>query len=129
MMRRPQAPQSPGQSPPDTGNRQQLVDSRPSMASSGSSTSERMEAPPPILYVMDESPFLTRKQESKGERERRIHKQVILRVLQHVRFIADHFRALEEEEEVCCWSATFIQMYSSHWTRSESRWFQKVSEF
>jgi hypothetical protein len=49
---------------------------------------------------MKESPFISRMEETKEEKQRRLHKQIISRVLQHVRFIAEHFQQVECDAEV-----------------------------
>jgi hypothetical protein len=49
---------------------------------------------------MKESPFVSRLEETTTERQKRVHIQIILRVLQQVRFIADHFREVETESQV-----------------------------
>src|SRR5262245_54182856 len=61
-------------------------------------SSRRVEPPLPIFDSVEQNSY--RKPETRDERQRRLHKQIILRVLQHVRFIADHFRELEDEQDV-----------------------------
>ena len=72
------------------------------------------EAPPPILCsLVSHSPTLVRKKERKEETAFRLHRQLIMRVLQHVRFIADHFREQEADAEVSL-SHAFNHVGPSH---------------
>uniref|UniRef100_A0A914WSH6 Neurotransmitter-gated ion-channel transmembrane domain-containing protein n=1 Tax=Plectus sambesii TaxID=2011161 RepID=A0A914WSH6_9BILA len=74
------------------------------MTSLGSKSSakrpEKLDVPEAYIYAMKESPFVSRVEETNAERQRRVHIQIILRVLQQVRFIAEHFREVEAESQI-----------------------------
>lgn len=55
----------------------------------------------PVSFVdRENSPFIAKKNETPMQYQRRIHSQIVMRVIRNVQFIANHFKQLEDEENV-----------------------------